>query len=259
MLSKPRANARLRVFGSKELGFIGNSSSVFLLNSFPSDETLQEWARLEDQPASTFLVPFGSKTYSVKWFSPEFQIDLCGHGTACAAAFLKNKNGKSDINFIGDKAQMKTEIKDGLVQLFLSPIKAVKSQIPVNLQKYLSSEVIEYYKTSNKDLVVFKNAEDLKSCEIDFIGLRELKTFGYTFTSPDKTYDYASRTILPFIKEREDEATGSSQAVLVPFWSERLKKHELKSIQLSSNGAIFNNSIQDNIITISGQFEFLDY
>ncbi|WP_460545098.1 PhzF family phenazine biosynthesis protein, partial [Echinicola sediminis] len=79
----------ISVFSSKQLGYTGNPSAVLLLKEPLSNQTMQAIARKLDQPASTFLYKReGEDGYDIKWFAPDAEIGLCGHGTAAATAYL---------------------------------------------------------------------------------------------------------------------------------------------------------------------------
>jgi len=72
--------------------FSGNPAAVYPLQHWLPDTQLQAIA-MEHQLAETaFFVPSGS-AYELRWFSPETEVDLCGHATLAAAHVLYNELG----------------------------------------------------------------------------------------------------------------------------------------------------------------------
>ncbi|MBU2280633.1 MAG: PhzF family phenazine biosynthesis protein, partial [Gammaproteobacteria bacterium] len=73
---------RLRAFTDKPLG--GNPAGVICFEQFPSAEQLQQLAWQSAQPV-TAMVAKVTGGYQIRWFTPQQEINLCGHGTLAAA------------------------------------------------------------------------------------------------------------------------------------------------------------------------------
>ncbi len=65
--------------------FTGNPAAVCSLDRMFDDNTLQKIAVENGHPATSFLLRRGPKYYELRWFSPETEMNLCGHGTLAAA------------------------------------------------------------------------------------------------------------------------------------------------------------------------------
>ena len=65
--------------------------------------------------------------------------------------------------------------------------------------------------------------------------------------------DFVSRYFVPQCSFFEDPVTGSTHCSLVPYWSERLKKNKLKSIQLSERGGEMICEDVGNRVLIDGK------
>jgi len=50
----------------------------------------------------------------------------------------------------------------------------------------------------------------------------------------------------------EDPVTGSAHTVMVPYWSERLRKSELQAIQCSSRGGLLTCQLRKDRVLIGG-------
>ena len=67
--------------------FAGNPAGVVLLREPLPDAVLQSVAMEMNQAETAFLLPEGDD-WRLRWFTPEVEVDLCGHATLAAAATL---------------------------------------------------------------------------------------------------------------------------------------------------------------------------
>ena len=70
-----------RVFG-------GNSAAVVALKSWLPTETMQSIALENNLSETAFFVPIEDGRFHIRWFTPEVEVDLCGHATLAAAHIL---------------------------------------------------------------------------------------------------------------------------------------------------------------------------
>ena len=67
--------------------FAGNPAAVCLFSGAPDDAWKQDVAR-ELNLAATAFVERDAEGFSLRWFSPQVELNLCGHGTLAAAHLL---------------------------------------------------------------------------------------------------------------------------------------------------------------------------
>jgi len=67
--------------------FSGNPAGVCLLDAWLPDGLLQSIAAQNNMPETAFVVR-ECGGYTLRWFSPEVEVDLCGHATIAAASVL---------------------------------------------------------------------------------------------------------------------------------------------------------------------------
>lgn len=246
----------ISVFGKEKRNLLGNVSAVIWLENEISANKMQQIASDLNQPATTFLWE-NNDEIKVKWFAPDAEIGLCGHGSLAAIAFLSNKNTTTSeitLNYAGGEITG-TAIDENHCQMQINAIPIIEEiTIPAYLSKALDVPIIGYFKTLNKDIVLVESEEVVKNMKPNFALLRESEVFGYAVTAAAKNVDFVSRTIVPHVQQLEDHATGSSHAALVPFWVSRLKKQKLSAIQLSPRGGYFDCSIKYDIVTLKGEF-----
>jgi PhzF family phenazine biosynthesis protein len=250
----------IAVFTSQKRGFTGNTAAVLLTKS-PLSET--EMARLAadfNQPATTFLWPAKEEHhYHVRWFAPDSEIGLCGHGSLAAMAYLHHQLGLDKSTLLYSSGQIECYVNpDGSCSMKIEAIPVLNQKpTPAILEEGLGVKVQEYYTTANKDIVVLGSEEELRNMTPDFEKLREYEVFGYAVTAPGREVDFVSRTIVPHVMQLEDHATGSSHAALAPFWSKRLAKTKMDALQLSRRGGAFGCEVQSNHVILTGNYTLI--
>ena len=65
--------------------FNGNPAAVCPLDHWLEDEILQKIAIENSLAETAFFVQLENDHFHLRWFTPEIEIDLCGHGTLATA------------------------------------------------------------------------------------------------------------------------------------------------------------------------------
>src|SRR5918993_2684037 len=99
--------------------FGGNPAAVIPLTTWLNEDLMQQIA-MENNLSETAFIVKGDEGYHIRWFTPEYEIDLCGHATLASAYIIKNflEPHIAEINFTTQKAGvLKASAKDGLYTL----------------------------------------------------------------------------------------------------------------------------------------------
>jgi PhzF family phenazine biosynthesis protein len=233
----------------------GNVSAVISLETAITDKQMQAIASDLNQPATTFLIP-NKNGYSVRWFAPDTEIGLCGHGSMAALAYMDwFEKSSSDIRLESKAGGNITGAKIASKQYELK-LEAIgfqeASKAPEGLSQALGVPIQAYHMTKNKDLVILSNEDELRLLKPDFSALKRIDVFGYAVTAKGTTSDFVSRTLVPHVQQLEDHATGSSHAALVPYWAQRLQNNSLTAIQLSPRGGLFACQLSKEHVILGG-------
>ena len=132
--------------------------------------------------------------------------------------------------------------------------KPKKSELPQNIMDSLSIKPSEILK-SRDYVLVYENEDQIKNIQIDkeLFDKKNIDPGGVVITSLGDHSDFVSRYFVPQCSFFEDPVTGSTHCSLVPYWSERLKKNKLKSIQLSERGGEMICEDVGNRVLIDGK------
>jgi len=242
---------QIDAFTSKLFG--GNPAGVCTLDAWPKDDLMQAIAKENNLAETAFFVPEG-KNYSLRWFTPKVEVDLCGHATLAASFVIFNCLGykHNEIIFSSRSGILKTSRKDDFITLDFPAIGQEKIDIPAKLTEALGKEPLETY-MSGDYMAVFRSEEDILSLKPDFGKLLYFGCRGVITTARGKNCDFVSRFFAPAVGIDEDPVTGSAHCQLVPYWTEKLAKEEFHAMQLSERGGeLICKNLGDRIL-ISGR------
>lgn len=218
--------------------FKGNPACVVILDEFLPYDIMLNIAK-ENAVAETAFIVETENSYLIRWFTPEMEMDLCGHATIAAAYILFNflKVKIQKITFESLSGELELEKFDNEISLLLPCWEPIKIELPENLKKCIQPQPIEVYKTRDY-LFIYDNIEEVQEIIIDRIEFDkiEMGTGGLIVSSESYNYDFVSRYFTPAASVFEDPVTGSAHSTLVPYWSKRLKKDLLYARQISERG-----------------------
>ncbi|MFC4872459.1 PhzF family phenazine biosynthesis protein [Negadavirga shengliensis] len=256
-MSKDLDYTVISVFAAPELGFKGNPAAVIRTEHPLSDNEMQLLANKIQMPATSFIYVDEGGRYQVRWFAPDEEIGLCGHGAAAAGIYLGMEAQRQKtflLNYKEGQVQVQWMGKNGF-RLRLEPIPVIrKIQVPEAIEEGLGIPVIAMWETSNKHLILTDGEKSVREMKPDFETLRKSAVFGYAVTAEGEEADFVSRTLVPHVQQLEDHATGSSHAFLVPFWAEELGKKEMTSYQLSPRGGLFKSVFNETHLDLIGKY-----
>lgn len=229
-------------------GLLGNPAAVILTPGLPSEGRMRELARDLNQPATTFMA-IEKEPAEVRWYAPDGQIGLCGHGSLGAAAVLQ-KMGIPSLDLDYGQGIINLSAEDNRFTIRLDAIHSEEELIPKGLEEAIGADIISRHANSNKHILTVSDESVVRGLRPDFAALRGFETFGWIVTAPGDHVDFVSRTFVPFVNALEDAATGSSHAALTPFWSDRLGKKDMSAQQLSERGGHFDCRLEGGTVQL---------
>ncbi|GAB4384901.1 MAG: PhzF family phenazine biosynthesis protein [Salibacteraceae bacterium] len=233
----------------------GNPACVVFIDRLDNAHAMQTIASDLGMPATTFMKRAGNG-YELRWYAPEGEIDLCGHGSVAALWVLKhrcNTNGKVILKY--KSGELIGFIENTVVSFMSREIRVTEAPVPAEVVDGFGPGVAAYFTSNNKHMVVMENAIQVIDLKPNLEVLRKRDVFGYVITAQHTSdrYDVCSRVILPFLKMSEDQATGSAHLLIAPYWANRLNKIDLRCYQASERGGVVFCTVPgDGTVTISG-------
>jgi PhzF family phenazine biosynthesis protein len=235
--------------------FGGNAAAVCPLESWLPTDVLQHIAQENYLAETAFLVPQG-EGFAIRWFTPEFEMDLCGHATLAAAHVLARHLGwkPSPIRFQSNSGELRVVVAaDRLTLDFPArmPEPAVAPQIILDGIGAQPEAVLK----ARDYVLVYANEDVIRQMKpnIGLLNQINLDPGGIIVTAPGCEADFVSRFFTPQASIFEDPVTGSAHCSLIPYWARRLGKDTLVAWQVSPRlGQLYCQNRGERVF-ISGQ------
>lgn len=235
---------------------------IYQVDAFtPQDEEWMLNVAAEMNVSETdFLHPHGDG-FNLRWFTPQVEVDLCGHATLASAHILwETERLRVDQKAIFyTRSGTLTAQKSGeWIEMDFPSQPAEPVMPPYNLLDALGvSQEPNYTGRTKFDYLIEVEKEDMVyDLQPAYSQLAKIDTRGVIVTARSNSdCDFVSRFFAPGVGINEDPVTGSAHCSLGPYWSEKLGKEGLIGYQASSRGGVVRVRVgtTDNIVLLGGQ------
>ena len=241
--------------------FKGNPAAVCLL---PDDKDVKKaWMQqvaAEMNLSETAFVQKNTKTrggvFSLYWFTPKTEVDLCGHATLATAHILWEEGilGKTqDAIFETRSGKLRVRYDGAQIKMNFPADKVLACEEPVGLEMALGCVIQGTYRAGQDIVIEVENEQIVQQLTPSIQQLSLMPARCVVVTARGDEVDFVSRVFAPSVGISEDAVTGSTHCSLTPFWAKRLQKSSLTALQLSARGGALSVQIDDDRVIISGQ------
>ena len=236
--------------------FSGNPAAVCVLTSWLPEAVMQKIAMENNLAETAFLVKEGSR-YLIRWFTPELEVDLCGHATLASAFVLFHYYGATDTTLElyssrSGKLSVTREAEGYLTLNFPTDELVEVTEVP-HLMEALGNQPNKIFKGKTDYMLIYDEQQDIEKMTPNFFLLDKVPARGVIVTAPGKDVDFVSRFFAPQCGISEDPVTGSAHTSLTPYWAKILGKNKLIAKQLSSRGGTIICEYLGDRVKISGK------
>ncbi len=235
----------------------GNPAAVCVLENEIQDRTKQKIAAELNLSETAFLIR-RENVFELRWFTPEVEVNLCGHATLASAHVLYTLGiiaETRDAVFLTKSGILSARKKDELIEMNFPLQEAWEVEVPEEL--LLAISALPLYVGRNRfDYIALYDSEGTVRNAIPELGhIKKLNSRGLIITSVSNSgrYDFVSRFFAPSAGINEDPVTGSAHCCLCPFWSHRLGKKELTGYQASQRGGFVYTKLLDRRVLLAGR------
>ncbi|KAM5573206.1 putative isomerase BH0283 [Rosa sericea] len=258
--------------------FKGNPAAVCLLEEDRDDQWMQALAAEFNLSETCYLTRLNGSDhspsltstprFSLRWFTPVAEVELCGHATL-AAAYTLFMSGLIDSDVIEFSTLSgiltASKVVDHVKAANGSHLKNGEAQdnyfIELNFPADPSSEfnsaevsfisnalggapVVEIMRTvADNLLVVLPSGKTVADLLPQFDAIEKCPGTGVIVTGvapPESGFDFISRFFCPKFGISEDAVTGSAHCGLAPYWCKKLGKCDVVAYQASPRGGTLN-------------------
>jgi PhzF family phenazine biosynthesis protein len=236
--------------------FAGNPAAVVWLEADADPAWMQNVAA-EMNLAETAFVRKLADGYSLRWFTPIVEVDLCGHATLAAAHALWTSGTVSEepLRFHTRSGLLTCTRNGDLIELDFPATPPAEVPVDPAVLSALGVSGAESFGRSRFDVLVqLSSAAELRSLQPDLRALAGVDARGVIVTavSDDPRYDFISRFFAPRCGVDEDPVTGSAHCALTPFWAARLSQLTLTAFQASKRGGVLRVRLDGDRVILGG-------
>ena len=237
--------------------FRGNPAAVCLLDRERDAEWMQHVAAEMNLSETAFLLRTDDG-WSLRWFTPAVEVDLCGHATlASAHALWSEKADDASTLRFHTRSGLLTASRDGeWIELDFPAKREQRVDAPPELLDALGARDAVYVGKNQFDYIVeLRSEDDVRALQPDHAALRRLPVRGVIVTSrgANGKYDFVSRFFAPGSGVDEDPVTGSAHSCLAPYWSPRLGKDDFVAYQASKRGGFLRVRLAGDRVKMAGR------
>ena len=240
--------------------FKGNPAAVLIHDNPIDDELMQNIAIEMNLSETAFIFIRKGHPPMLRWFTPMYEIDLCGHATMAAAQVYFSEIDKKatkvifDTKFVGNLIVSKNQ--STLTMNFPArPGEEVNiNSIPEFVLKSLSTTRPVYARKSRDLMLVFDDEKVILDMKPNFNALMNYNDFIIvTAKSSNQKYDFISRFFCAADGILEDPVTGSAHCTLAPYWAKKLDKNNMIAFQASKRGGFLSLELKGGRLNITGE------
>ncbi len=236
--------------------FGGNPAAVCPLNEWLSDDLLLNIAKENNLAETAYFKHKSNNVFSLRWFTPEIEMDLCGHATLASAYVIFNCLNYNFDKIVFDTASGDLIVtkQDDFLEMDFPSRPPQPATLPDEIAKALSLQPTQVFKA--RDYVLLYDSEmDIANLKVSASMLEHinLDPGGIITTARGDKSDFVSRFFTPGAAVFEDPVTGSAHCSLIPFWAERLNKTTLHAFQISERRGELFCRLEEDRVFIKGQ------
>ena len=218
--------------------FTGNPAAVCVLDGERNEGWMKAVAAEMNLSETAFLRPEGD-AWSLRWFTPALEVDLCGHATLASgqAVFSYLRPGTAEVRFHSRSGPL-TVTRDGEVLTMdfqAQPPRRASGEEAAAVSAALGSVPLEVWR-DEKFLALLPDEAAVRNASPHLAKVASLPGDGLIVSARGSAYDFVSRYFAPAAGIDEDAVTGSAHCVLAPFWAKRLQRNPLRARQVSQRG-----------------------
>jgi PhzF family phenazine biosynthesis protein len=237
--------------------FAGNPAAVVILDQQADPIWMQSIAREMNLSETAFVHP-QQGGFHLQWFTPQVEVDLCGHATLATAHILwqiEMVKRTETIRFFTRSGWLAASLRDDLIELDFPSVPVIPADITEEIIKAVGLRPDFVGISGEEWLFEYIDEKTIRDLRPDFSALKQRKGRALVVTAPSALpgIDFVSRYFAPWIGIDEDPVTGSSHCILGPYWGRKLGKSYLTAYQASSRGGTVNVRLSGDRTYVGGK------
>lgn len=238
--------------------FAGNPAAICVLPSAPPDHWMQSLALENNLSETAFVVP-QADGFSLRWFTPDAEVELCGHATLAAAHVLwadGHVPADQPCRFHTCSGLLVAHREANRIGVDFSRESVESIDAPQEVVNALGVSAVATALSKRLGYFIAEVSDEkaVLACKPELMLLRGMPYKGYIVTAPGNSgVDFVSRFFAPALGVDEDPVTGSAHCVLGTYWSEKLGKTAMQAVQVSARRGEIGVEMRGDTVRLYGQ------
>ena len=238
--------------------FSGNPAAVCLLEQKLTSTQMQSIAMEMNLSETAFVEKTGEHgVFSLRWFTPAVEIDLCGHATL-ASAFWMIQSGWAKpgelIRFQTRSGELRVKSDGEWLVMDFPLIPTFTDTHPSFSLELFGNKILHAAQLRKNWIFELESEKAVRELIPDFGEIAENSEEGFIVTAQgDGDYDIVSRFFGPNVGVPEDPVTGFAHCALMDYWNQKTGKTQLKAFQASKRGGELFLEKHDDRVMIQGK------
>ncbi|MBD5542867.1 MAG: PhzF family phenazine biosynthesis protein [Lachnospiraceae bacterium] len=233
--------------------FKGNPAAVCILEAWISDGLMQNIAKENNLSETAFAVK-EDEGYHLRWFTPNGEIDFCGHATLGTSYVIANfmEPECKTIQFHTMSGKMTVDVVGDLFEMDFPGYHLNEVAVTDKMTQAIGARPIAAY--MDRDLLLVVDSEEtVRGLNPNHILMKDLEGLCVAVTAKGKDYDCVSRVFAPDLNVLEDPVTGSTHCMIIPYWAKELNKKSITAFQASERTGVLYGELKNDRVKISGK------
>lgn len=238
--------------------FAGNPAGVCLLDHSLSDEQMQSIA-MEMNLSETAFVQKKQEAghFSLRWFTPTLEIDLCGHATL-ASSFWMLQSGWAvageTIHFETLSGELRVKSEGDWLIMDFPLIPTFTDVHPKFDSEIFGFPIVQAAQLKKNWIFELENENAVLELVPDFADIAKNSEEGFIITAKSEgKHDIVSRFFGPNVGVPEDPVTGFAHCALMDYWNQKTGLTQIKAFQASKRGGELFLEKHDDRVMIRGK------
>jgi predicted PhzF superfamily epimerase YddE/YHI9 len=192
---------------------------------------------------TAFVLPL-ARGFSLRWFTPACEVDLCGHATLATAHVLWEQGvlaPDAAAEFHTRSGLLRAGRAGDLIEMDFPARTLREAEPPPGMLEALAGSGPRprpLYSGQDAKLAFFELAseDEVRRLAPDFGRLARAGSGEALVTARGSGVDFVSRFFAPAVGIDEDPVTGSAHCYLAPYWASKLSRDRVVGWQASARG-----------------------
>lgn len=238
--------------------FAGNPAGVCLLDQPLTPEQMQAIAMEMNLSETAFVARTSNPGFfSLRWFTPTLEIDLCGHATLASSFWMRQSGWAKEgeiIHFDTKSGELRVKSEGEWLTMDFPLIPTFSDVHPFYSQEIFGFPIVHAAQLRKNWIFELEDEQAVRELVPDFGAIAGNSEEGFIITARGtQGYDIVSRFFGPNVGVPEDPVTGFAYCALMDYWNQKMGLTQIKAYQASKRGGELYLEKHDDRVLIKGQ------